>query len=200
VIRLTIWLLPLAWMAMIIWFSGNTFRDEATASVVRPLLQALFPWASVGTIEAVHWLIRKSAHVTEYAVLTTLWFVPLSRNQRRSRRGSALVAFLIAIGWAVVDELYQAASVTRTGSARDVGIDATGALVASFFTGFGWRHAAACLTTALLWMAAAGGTAIIAVNLTTGVPSGILWLTVPMATAVIVWRWRRNRPSDPRRV
>ena len=186
-------------MAVIIGLSGDAFRDETTASIVRPLLHALLPWASATTIDAVHWLIRKSAHVTEYAILATLWFVALRQRPDTSRRGAAWRALLIAVGWAVVDELYQASGTTRSGSARDVGIDASGALVASFVTGYGWRYTLACLTTVLLWLAAAGGAALIILNLSTGVASGVLWLTVPAAAALLVWRWRRNvaRPVDP---
>ena len=200
-IRLAIWLPPLAWMVVILSFSGDAFRDEATKSVVRPLLEALIPWASARTIEALHYLVRKSAHVMEYAILATLWFVALTRNTRFGRGRSTWIAFAIAVVWAVIDELYQARSVSRSGSAGDVGIDAAGALVASFFTRFGWRSVVRYLTTGLLWTAAAGGAASIAINLTTGVPSGILWVTVPMATALLVWRWRRNlgRPPNVRR-
>jgi VanZ family protein len=197
VIRLIIWLPPLVWMAVILSLSGDTFSDAATGSIIRPLLHALLPWASATTVDAVHWLIRKWAHLAEYAVLATLWFVALTHRARLSRRHAARGAFVIAVCWAVVDELYQAIGVSRSGSARDVGIDATGALVASFFTGFGWRDAVAYLTTALLWIAAVGGAGLIAVNLTVGVSSGVLWVTVPAAVALLVWRRRRPPVREP---
>jgi VanZ family protein len=199
VTRLIIWLPPFVWMAVIIGFSGGTFRDEATGSVVRPLLHALFPWATAMTIDALHYLIRKSAHLFEYAILATLWFTALQRGADASKRAATWQALIISIGWGIVDELYQASGTTRAGSARDVAIDASGALVASFFSGYGWRYAVTRLTAALLWIAAAGGAAVIVLNLSTGVASGVLWLTVPAAAALLVWRWRRNvvRPVDP---
>ena len=201
-IGLTIWLLPLAWMLIIVSLSGDTFRDQATAGVVRPLLESLLPWASGRTIDALHWLIRKSAHVTEYAILATLWVVALTRTTRLTRRGSIWAALVVSVAWAVVDELYQTTSVWRSGTAGDVGFDATGALVGALVTGFGWRDAVRHVATALLWTAAVGGAVIITVNVTTGVASGILWLTVPAAVAVLVWRARRSgaRPSAPRGV
>jgi hypothetical protein len=53
----------------------------------------------------------------------------------------------------------------------------------------GWRRVTSVATSALLWTAAAGGAGAIAVNLASGVRSGVLWLTVPVATALLlVWR------------
>jgi VanZ family protein len=197
VTRLTIWLLPIVWMAVILSFSGDSFRDEATGSVVRPLLAALLPWASASTIDGLHWLIRKSAHVTEYGILATLWFIALTRNMRLTRRGATWGALVIAVAWAAVDELYQATSVSRSGSASDVGIDATGAIVAAVFTGMGWRHAVRYVTTVLLWIAGVGGVVVIAVNVASGLPSGILWLTAPAAVGLLVWRARRASARQP---
>ena len=184
-------------MAVILSLSGDSFRDQATASVVRPLLEALLPWASAHMIDGLHWLIRKSAHMMEYGILVTLWFTALTRNARLTRRRATWGAFVVAVTWAAVDELRQATTATRSGSASDVAIDATGAAVAAFFAGAGWREALRYLTTALLWIAAVGGAAVIAVNVTTGVPSGILWFTVPAAAGVLVWRARRVNARRP---
>ena len=190
-IRLTIWLPPLVWMAVIMWLSGGDFSSDNTASVVGPLLRWLLPWATPGQVDALHALIRKSAHVTEYAVLAVLWFITFTRERRWSPRTSAWVAVLIAVGWACLDELHQASEPSRTASAFDVGYDAAGALLAMLFARAGWRRASEGLTTALLWAAAAGGAAVIAVNLASGVRSGLLWLTVPAAAALLVVRRRR---------
>src|SRR5207245_1884182 len=82
-------------------------------------------------IAALHALIRKGAHVTEYAVLAALWFVALTRERGLSRRRAAWLAFVVAVGWAFLDELHQATEPSRTASAMDVAIDATGALAAA---------------------------------------------------------------------
>lgn len=195
--RLTIWLPPLAWMAAIMWFSTGDFSAENTGSVVGPLLQWLLPWASPSQIDALHGIVRKSAHVTEYAVLAALWFVTFVRERRWSPPTAAWTALLISVGWAFLDELHQATEPSRTASAFDVGFDAAGALVASVFARVGWRRATAGLTTALLWTAAGGGAIVIAINLASGVGSGVLWLTVPTAAALLALRWRKSasRPA-----
>ena len=188
-------------MAVILWLSSGDFSAEHTGSVLRPLLQWLFPWATATQLTAAHELIRKAAHVTEYAVLAALWFVTLTRARRWSARNAAWAALLIAIGWACIDELHQATEPSRTASIGDVAIDTAGALVAAVVARRGWRVAAVA-TTVLLWTAAIGGALVIAINLATGVRSGVLWVTVPAAAALLLLRWWRNasREQAPRRV
>jgi VanZ family protein len=201
VIRLTIWLLPLAWMAMIMWFSTGDFSAENTGSIIRPVLEWLLPWATAGQVAALHALIRKTAHMTEYGVLAALWFIALTRERRWPARRAAWFALIVAIGWACLDELHQATVPSRTASVGDVGFDTAGALVATSVAGLGWRRAFGRLTTALLWTAAAGGAVVIVINLAAGVPSGVLWLTVPLAAGLLlVRRWWSARPPTTERV
>lgn len=195
-IRLTIWLPPLAWMVVILWLSTGDFSAENTGGVLRPLLQWLLPWASASQLAAVHELIRKTAHVTEYAVLVALWFITFTRERRWSARTAAWAAVVIAIGWACVDELHQATEPSRTASIGDVAFDTAGALAASVVARLGWRVTAG-VTTVLLWTAAIGGAGVIAINLATGVASGVLWLTVPVAAALLLWRRRRSNSLPP---
>ena len=185
---------------MIMWFSTGNFSAEHTGSVLRPVLEWLLPWATSGQIAGLHALVRKTAHMTEYAVLGVLWVLALTRERRWSVGRAAWVALLIAIGWACVDELHQATEPSRTASVVDVGFDTAGALVATSVGRLGWRRAIGTLTTMLLWMAAAGGALAIAVNLASGVGSGVLWLTVPLAAALLLLRrWWPSRPPTPER-
>jgi VanZ family protein len=188
-------------MVVILWFSTGEFSAENTGGFLRPLLQWLFPWATARQVTTTHELIRKAAHVMEYAVLATLWFITLTRARRWAARNAATAALLIAIGWACADELHQATEPSRTASIGDVAIDTAGALIASVVAWRGWR-VVAVVTTALLWIAAGGGALVIAVNLATGVRSGVLWVTVPFAAALLFLRWWRNtaREQAARRV
>ena len=188
--RLAFWLPPLVWMAAIMWFSGNDFSAENTGSVLKPVLQWLLPRLTAPQIAAIHGLIRKSAHVTEYAVLAALWFVALARERRLTPRRAAWLAFLVAVGWAFLDELHQATEPSRTASAMDVAIDATGALVASTIGRYGWGRALDVASAGFLWVAAAGGAVVMALDLASGVAAGVLWLTVPAAIVALVLRWR----------
>ena len=177
-------------MAAIVWFSSGDFSAENTGSVLGPLFRRLLPGASEAQIAALHALVRKSAHVTEYAVLAALWFVALTRERGLSRRRAAWLAFLVAVGWAFLDELHQATEPSRTASAMDVAIDATGALVASTIGRYGWGRALDVASAGFLWVAAASGAVVMAIDLASGVAPGVLWLTVPAAIVALVLRWR----------
>ena len=60
----------------------------------------------------------------------------------------------------------------------------------------GWRPALNGATTILLWLAAAGGAAAIALNAWAGVPSGPLWVTTPAAVLTLLARARLRRKAD----
>ena len=188
--RLAFWLPPLVWMAMIMWFSTSDFSAENTGSVLKPLLRWLLPGLTAPQLDAVHAVVRKSAHVTEYAVLAALWFVALTRERGLAPRRAAWLALLVAVGWAFLDELHQATEPSRTASAMDVAIDAMGALAASTIGRHGWGRALDVASAGFLWVAAAGGAVVMALDLAGGVAPGVLWLTVPAAMVALVLRRR----------
>ncbi len=60
------------WMAVILGLGFGEASMSETSRFIRPLLIFLFPNAPEATIAVYHGLIRKSAHVTEYAILAFL--------------------------------------------------------------------------------------------------------------------------------
>lgn len=180
---------PLAWSALILWFSGAGFSAAATASVLEPWLRAMLPWASPEQIAALHGLLRKSGHVFEYAVLALLWSRALAaRSGPTPWRRPLLLAALTA----ALDEGHQATTHVREGSVADVALDVGAAGAALYVAVGGIRRAADGLARILLWIAAAGGTLLLAINLAASAPSGWLWLCVPVAW-LSLWYWRRGR-------
>jgi VanZ family protein len=78
-------------------------------------------------------LLRKLAHVTEYAVLTALWWRTLrSLGVRRP----ILVAVAISLGYAATDEYHQTFIEGRHGTPVDVLIDLIGMTIAALLI---WR-------------------------------------------------------------
>jgi VanZ family protein len=179
------WLLPLGWTALIAWGSTDLLGAPVTRGRLSPLLAALLPWLSLDALETLHWLFRKAGHVVEYAVLASLWAWALGGWRR---------AGALAVGTAFLDELHQATTFTREGSAADFLLDSASAVAALMVLRAGPLAAATAAATALLWAAAAGGTALIAIDLAAGAPARWLWLTTPAAWLALALRFRAGRP------
>jgi VanZ family protein len=79
--------------------------------------------SGLGTFDLI---LRKIAHMTEYAVLTLLWAWALRPLTPRS----ALPAAAIALLYAITDEYHQTFVEGRGGTVVDVGIDAIGVVIA----------------------------------------------------------------------
>jgi hypothetical protein len=180
---------PLAWSVLIAWFSGARWHGGATTPLLEPWLRALLPWATLEQIAGAHWLLRKTGHVVEYAVLALLW--------RRALAGANAPApwrwpLALAVLTAGLDEAHQAFTPTREGRVADVLLDSGAAAAALGAATLGARRAADGLAWLLLWTAAAGGTVMLAIDLAAAAPSGWLWLSVPAAWLTL-WIWRRRR-------
>ena len=180
---------PLAWSALIAWFSGAGWHGGATTPLLEPWLRALWPWATPEQIAGAHWLLRKTGHVVEYAVLALLWrrAFTVPGAPARWRRPLALTALT-----AVLDEAHQATTLTREGSVADVLLDGAAAAAALLVATRGPWRVADGLAWILLWAAAAGGTVLLAIDLAAAAPPGWLWLSVPAAWLAL-WVWRRRR-------
>jgi VanZ family protein len=179
---------PLAWSAVIAWFSGAGWGAGVTAPLLEPWLRALAPWAAPEQIAALHGLVRKAGHVIEYAVLALLWRRALTPAE--AWRAPLLLAALTA----ALDEAHQATTLARQGSIADVLLDVAAAASALLVATHGAGRVADRLARLLLWAAAVGGTALLAIDLAAAAPAGWLWLSVPGAwLALWVWRWRRTR-------
>lgn len=111
-------------------FFGSTdlMSAEHTSRFLTPFLRWLNPEISPVAIAQVHLLVRKAAHVTEYAILTGLLFRAL-RGLVDGSWPRAAVAFVPAMIFAAVDEFHQSLVPSRTGSFYDVLVDYGGALV-----------------------------------------------------------------------
>lgn len=117
-----LWLVPpLCWTGLIMYLGGGQWSSEETSSFLGPMLRALLPGFSPEFLGAVHFLIRKTAHLSEYGVLAVLW---------RRAAGRSWVALALAVLTASVDEFRQLFAPGREGSVYDVLLDGTGAAAA----------------------------------------------------------------------
>jgi VanZ family protein len=99
------WLPAVAWMALIFWFSSQPDLPRPPGDLLNLIL-------------------RKSAHFAVYGVLALAYVYALGGWRRR------WLALVLAILYAISDELHQSFTPNRYPTATDVLIDSAGALAA----------------------------------------------------------------------
>src|SRR5437763_11272254 len=109
-----------AWVCFIFFASTGNFSADNTSRIIRPLLLWLSPGISEASISEVHFLVRKAAHFTEYAVLALLAARAVRTAQRRALSGWRwLVASALVACVAIADGLHQTLVPSRTPSIHD---------------------------------------------------------------------------------
>lgn len=97
--------------------------------VVWMLLMFTFSSKPTGMVSVVHWqdvIVKKTAHLTEYFILTILAYRALL-NSGVPKKKAAKYALTIAILFACTDEFHQRFTFGRESTLRDVIIDTIGA-------------------------------------------------------------------------
>ncbi len=105
-----------AWLPAVLWM-GMIFFLSSRAKVL------------VSEEESINFLIFKTLHVLEYAVLHILLFRAIHFEDRRNIFRSLFLSFVIAVVYAATDEIHQTVVPTRDGRPRDVIIDTTGVVL-----------------------------------------------------------------------
>jgi VanZ family protein len=118
------------WAILISLASTDTFSESHTSSIFDPILHWLFPGAGPETVELMEFLIRKSAHFTEYFVFSVLLLRALKEKNQRWLLRWAIWALLIAAGYSALDEFHQSFVASRTASPWDSLLDTTAAAAA----------------------------------------------------------------------
>jgi VanZ family protein len=119
------------WMCLIFFASTGELSASNTSLIVRPLLLWLFPDISEARIDLAHFLVRKAAHFTEYAILALLAARALSGSFHDAlRRRWFYVSLLLIIIYALTDEFHQSFVPSRTASIYDSLVDIAGGLTA----------------------------------------------------------------------
>ncbi len=121
----------LFWIGVIFFLSSGQGSMSQTSRIIRPILEFLFPTAPEETLILYHGLIRKLAHLTEYAILGLLASRAFTRSKSNLlNKAPYVLAGAVVIFVAVLDELNQSFNPARTGSPFDSLIDITGGVFA----------------------------------------------------------------------
>lgn len=114
-------LLPLTYMAGIFWFSslpGQPTPEDPTVNAVFLLISPK---------------LQNLLHVPLFGVLAWLWHWSLRGWSIQSTQ-LGLIAFLLAAGYGVVDELHQLTVPGRYASLTDIGLNVLGAAIPIWLT------------------------------------------------------------------
>jgi VanZ family protein len=142
-LRRTAYLPVLVWMAVIFVGSTDLGSTRHTSRIIGPFLRWFKPDVSDETISVVQAVVRKTGHVSEYAVLALL--LCRARRIARALGGWSWREFGIVIAccaaYASTDEFHQLFVSSRQASVIDVMIDTCGASAGMFLLwGLGrWR-------------------------------------------------------------
>jgi VanZ family protein len=128
------WLPPVLWMGSIFWGSGDSLSIHHTSRFLVPFIHWLFPALGDHDVAVVQVCVRKAAHMTEYAILTLLFWRATNQTQLGSVRiwpaRLAWASWGLAVLYAATDEFHQTFVPSREGSVRDALIDTCGASLA----------------------------------------------------------------------
>lgn len=118
--------LPLVvWLAFISYASSDSFNASNTSRIIGPLVLWLFPNTSPETMATIHFITRKIAHFTEYAILGFL-----AARAFRTYDWWFLISAVLVVVYALIDEYHQSFVPSRTASIFDSLIDMSGGLTA----------------------------------------------------------------------
>lgn len=121
----------LVWMAVIFYASTGELSAANTSRILGPFLRWLFPAIGEDQIAFAHFIVRKAAHFTGYAILGWLAARALTTSSRQTfRRRWFLSSLIFVVLYALSDEYHQSFVSSRTGSIYDSFIDISGGLTA----------------------------------------------------------------------
>lgn len=118
------------WIGVIFFMSSPEGSFSETSRIVGPLLNFFFPTMPDATKAIIHGYVRKTAHFTEYAVLAFLAVRAFSGSTLYIlQKWRYILALILVVVFASLDEFNQSFEASRTGSVWDVALDVSGGLV-----------------------------------------------------------------------
>lgn len=132
--------LVIVWMAVIFYFSNQTasVSDEKSRFVIQ-LFQLLGLDLNSVLGDMANFMVRKTAHFTEYMILFFLMFGFASEYEKCSLKKTIIVSIAVVFLYACTDELHQLFISGRAARFADVLIDSSGgclgALISYFLAG-----------------------------------------------------------------
>jgi VanZ family protein len=117
-------------LGVIFFGSTDLMSAEHTSRIIAPFLRWLRPDISLEAIAQVQFIVRKAAHLIEYAILAMLLWRAIIRGTNVERKIAILFVnvWLVATLVAALDEYHQSFVPSRGAAWSDVLIDSGGAV------------------------------------------------------------------------
>lgn len=128
--RIISWSLVILWMAVIYSFSAESGETSGGKSqkITKSIQFIIDKTPLKGKVQWTDFATRKTGHVSEYLILTLLVYNALTQNGFK-KRNRILLALLVPLVYASLDEFHQSFVAGRGPSVRDVLIDGIGILL-----------------------------------------------------------------------
>ncbi len=127
------WLPVVLWASTIFGASSDSGSFQRSSRIIGPIMHWLFPNMPPEQVHTIVIVVRKWAHLTEFAVFALLVWNALRRPRWRDTRPwnwrIAGEALWFAVLYAASDEFHQTFVPSREGCLRDVCIDSCGAAI-----------------------------------------------------------------------
>lgn len=120
--------LTIAWSVNMFWMSTGRFSGARSQSFLRVLFDLLGFHISPNSLDLVNSILRRGAHLMEYAILGYLVYRSFANAGSPLRVGAWCV--VAASLYSLTDELHQSFVPGRHASLIDCGVDALGAAIA----------------------------------------------------------------------
>jgi VanZ family protein len=122
------WLPVAAMLGLMYYFSTDVFSADNTRSAIEKIFLWFVPHASHHALVVLNYVVRKSAHFIEYAVLGAFLFRAFRADDPvRWQLKWAAYSLVTAGAWSLLDEFHQTLTRTRGGSIWDSLLDSSGA-------------------------------------------------------------------------
>jgi VanZ family protein len=132
-VLLKYWLPVVFWMAVIFSASSDSQSGHRSSQIIGPIVRWLIPGISKSAEERIVAVVRKLAHVMEYAVLAVLLWRARRGTSKQQNIGwlhaHARFAIVVTVLYAITDELHQILVPNRGPGIGDVLLDTAGGLV-----------------------------------------------------------------------
>ena len=125
------WAVTIAWAVLIFYLSTQGFGSNFTQGFLAWTLELLHLRVSPRSFNLLHALLRKLAHLTEYAIFALLLYGPPGEGPPRLWRPRRAVFCIVGAAlYSLTDEFHQLSVSGRHGSLLDCGLDTLGATLA----------------------------------------------------------------------